>query len=148
MNASSHSALGTALALIAMGCSTVEPDEGDVIFPGAFDLPLVGLEALRHTRPAPDSVNVLAYIVDERRCPPDAMCIVPDAILIASDLTDPEESMLWIPTVIPRYEQGVRYVISIAYSERTLTGSQLRRDFRLLGLSVFSQGLDEQGRAH
>ena len=126
-------AVGILLACLLSSCSVVGPADDEFIYPGALDLPLVDLEALKQTQPAPDSVNVLGFIVGARVCPEDAMCFLPDGIFVAENAD--RDDGLFIPCSVPAYEENVQYVFSVAFSERVLSDDSIRRNFRLMGMA-------------
>lgn len=126
-------AVALGLAYLLSSCSVVGPDDEGIIYPGALDLPLVDLDGLRQTHPAPDSVNVLGYIVGARVCPEGARCLLPNGIFV-SEYADREDG-LFIPCSVPAYQEDVQYVFSVAFSERVLSNDTIRRNFGLIGMA-------------
>lgn len=105
-------------------CSLVEPPNYDRTYPQAFDVERVSLEAASLTVEAPDTVNVVVYVVDINICPPELRCIMPDGILIAEGL-NPERpaETLHLSAAEPRqFRKQSRYTMSVAVSDRHIEG--------------------------
>ena len=50
------------------------------------DFEAVTIQELFYEVEAPDSVNINAYVVDIHECPEDAVCVLPDRIVVTENL--------------------------------------------------------------
>lgn len=109
-------------------------------YPRPGNYPLVKVSALKDSVFVPGSYNVQAYVVGTIICPPGAMCILPNSIIISdfpkTDSTSfqPLLTMSNPDVFIPK----VRYLISIKVVEPGTidqkTGKKVRH-FELLGFA-------------
>lgn len=133
----------TLCVCLLAACSSLEADPEENPYPPALNLPLVELDVLKETWPAPDSVNLVGYVVGAAVCPESALCIIGDQLYIGASPTDLPVEGLILQTIVPPYELNVKYVFSLSLSERVLSESEIVRDFRLLGFSpvLLAEGL-------
>jgi len=82
---------------------------------------------------APDSLNINAYVVDIHECPEDAICVLPDRIIVSENL--PPEETFYIIAIKPtrQFEKQWRYKISLKVTKRE---NIERNDVRILGFSL------------
>jgi len=123
------------------GCSIMGsesgPESAERTLPGAFDVRRVALTDARRTVPAPDTVNVEAYVIELAICPENANCLLPDGIVIAERREPDEEGKTRRITVeSPRqFVVGRRYLISL----RVTDPSDRNLDENLLGIVGYSR---------
>jgi len=66
----------------------------------------------------PDSLNINACIVDNHECPEDAVCVLPDRIIVSESL--PPEETFNIIAIEPtrQFKKQRRYEISLRVTKR------------------------------
>lgn len=109
------------LAFVVSGCSITGSDSetAERTLPEALDARRVSLTDARRTVPAPDTVNVEAYVIKLAICPENANCLLPDGIVIAgSREPDDEGKTRRIAVEKPRqFVEGRRYLISLIVAD-------------------------------
>ena len=111
------------LASVVSGCSITgtgsDSETAERTLPEALDARRVSLADARHTVPAPDTVNVGAYVIKLAICPENANCLLSDGIIIAESLEpDDERTTRRIAVEKPRqFTEGSRYLISLGVTD-------------------------------
>jgi len=109
------------LAFVLSGCSITGSDSetAERTLPAALDARRVSLADARRTVPAPDTVNVDAYVIKLVICPENANCFLPDGIIIAeSREPDDKGKTRRIAVEKPRqFVEGRRYLISLSVTD-------------------------------
>lgn len=110
-----------AFVIVMSGCSLTGSDSetAERTLPEALDTRRVSLADARRTIPAPDTVNVEAYVIKLAICPEDANCLLPDGIVIAeSREPDDEGKTRRIAVEKPRqFVEGRQYLISLGVTD-------------------------------
>jgi len=103
------------------GCSITGSDSetAERTLPAALDARRVSLADARRTVPAPDTVNVDAYVIKLVICPENANCLLPAGTIMAeSREPDDEGNTRHIPVRKPRqFVEGRRYLISLSVTD-------------------------------
>jgi len=117
-----------------LGCGILgSSDEPERIYPEAFNFETVSIQELLYEVEAPDSLNINAYVVDIHECPEEAVCVLPDRIIV-SECLPPEETFNIIAIEPTRqFEKQRRYKISLKVTKRE---NIERNDVRILGFSL------------
>ena len=111
------------LVFVLPGCSIFgsdpEPETAKRTLPEALDARRVSLADARRTVPAPDTVNVKAYVIELAICPENWNCFLPDGIVIAeSREPDDQEKTRRITVESPRqFMKGHHYLISLSVTD-------------------------------
>ena len=109
------------LAFVMSGCSITGSDSetAERTLPEALDTRRVSLADARRTIPAPDTVNVEAYVIKLAICPENANCLLPDGIIIAENREpDGEGKTRRIAVEKPQqFVEGRRYLISLSVTD-------------------------------
>lgn len=131
------------LLLSIAGCEIYgnlnDGDTTEKTYPGAEDLPLVTVQALKTTVPVPGSYNVRAYVTGILVCPPELMCYIADRMEIADSPDDHNPDHVIAPAAYPytQFEVGAYYLMSLEADTNGahdhLTDDKPFRTFRLLG---------------
>ncbi len=133
--------LTTTLLLLAFGataCDTNETGNLARTYPHALDLEMVSLAPLKDSIPAPDSLNVEAYVVTRSVCPPRYRCFLGDSIVIGESrhLDAPEEGVVLFVGGALQFVVGRRYLMSIGISDDVIgepEAQRVVRQYQLLG---------------